>query len=75
MFMRDWVEKLNAFLQFNRREVLDHPGKVSTEVAQALALESYEKFNARRLAEEVGQFDNDFERVVKNLKGKNKKEG
>lgn len=71
MFMRDWVEKLNAFLQFNKREVLDHPGKVSTEVAHALALKEYEKFNTRRLAQEAEQPDSDFERVVKQIKGKN----
>jgi hypothetical protein len=75
MFMHDWVEKLNAFLQFNKREVLDHPGRISTEVAHALAWGSYEKFNTRRLAEEVEQFDNDFEWVVKNLEGKNKEKG
>jgi hypothetical protein len=44
MFMRDWVEKLNAFLQFNKREVLEHPGKVSAEVAKKLAIDEYDKF-------------------------------
>jgi hypothetical protein len=70
MFMRDWVEKLNAFLQFNGREVLKHPGKVSAEVAKALVLEEYEKFNTRRLAEEAEQPDSDFDRVVKDIEEK-----
>ncbi len=70
MYMRDWVEKLNAFLQFNGREVLENPGKVSAEVAQQLALKEYEKFNSRRLMKEAEQPDTDFERVVKQLKGK-----
>jgi len=47
MFMRDWVEKLDAFLQFNKRDVLDNPGKVSSEVARTLALKEYDKFNAK----------------------------
>jgi len=34
MTMQDWATKLNAFLQFNERELLDHPGKVSAEVAK-----------------------------------------
>lgn len=37
MTMQDWAEKLNAFLQFNERDILDHPGKVSREVAKAFA--------------------------------------
>jgi hypothetical protein len=70
MFMRDWVEKLNAFLKFNGREVLEHPGKVSAEVVKALVFEEYEKFNTRRLAEEAEQPDSDFDRVVKDIEGK-----
>jgi hypothetical protein len=50
--------------------VLDNPGKVSTEVAKALALEEHDKFNTRRLTEESGQPDSDFERVVKEIEGK-----
>ncbi len=46
--MREWADKLNAFLKFNEREVLTHPGKVSHEVAEKLALEHYAKFDAKR---------------------------
>lgn len=44
MTMRDWAEKLNAFLQFNERDILDHPGKVSREVAKAFAEGEFEKY-------------------------------
>ena len=37
MTMEDWAGKLNAFLQFNERDILDHPGKVSQAVAKAFA--------------------------------------
>lgn len=70
MFMRDWVEKLNAFLQFNGREVLDNPGKVSAEIAKTLVLREYDKYNTRRLTETAEQPDSDFERVVKEIEGK-----
>lgn len=53
LYMRDWREKLDSFLKFNRREVLDNPGQMSMEVAQALALEQYDKFRAKRLKEEA----------------------
>lgn len=48
MYMRDWEKKLGEFLEFNEREVLDDPGKVSREVADALALEEYRKFDEQR---------------------------
>lgn len=33
MYMYDWIEKLDAFLKFNERDILDNPGKVSAELA------------------------------------------
>ncbi|EKE21705.1 MAG: hypothetical protein ACD_7C00153G0008 [uncultured bacterium] len=44
MRMKDWVEKLDAFLKFNEREILSNTGKISHEVAEALALGEYEKY-------------------------------
>lgn len=55
VFMRDWREKLDAFLQFNEREVLEDAGRVSKAVAERLALEQYEVFNAKRLFQETEQ--------------------
>jgi hypothetical protein len=46
--MRDWEDKLDAFLQFNEREVLTHAGKLRADVAEKLALERYESFDAAR---------------------------
>lgn len=46
--MRDWEDKLDAFLQFNEREVLTHAGKLRADVAEKLALERYETFDAAR---------------------------
>lgn len=44
MTMKDWAEKLNAFLQFNERDILNNPGKVSNEVAKAFAESEFEKY-------------------------------
>lgn len=46
--MRDWEDKLDAFLQFNEREVLTHAGKLRADVVEKLALERYESFDAGR---------------------------
>ena len=37
MRMQDWIEKLDAFLRFNEYDILQDAGKVSHEVAKALA--------------------------------------
>ena len=55
IFMRDWRKKLDAFLQFNERDILANAGKVSKAVADQLALEQYEIFHQHRLAEEARQ--------------------
>ena len=53
IFMRNWREKLDAFLQFNEREILDNAGKVTKEIADTLALEQYEIFDKHRLTLEA----------------------
>jgi hypothetical protein len=71
MYMRDWAQKLDAFLQFNGREVLRDAGRVSAEVAKALVLSEYEKYNTARLEREASQPDEDFDRAVKIFKDRN----
>ena len=44
LFMKDWVLKLDAFLKFNEESVLIHQGKISHEVALALAESEYDKY-------------------------------
>ena len=67
LYMRNWREKLNAFLQFNERDILTNPGKVAKEVADRLALEQYEKFATRRLLAEAQADERAFEEAVKKL--------
>ena len=65
MYMKDWIEKLDAFLKFNDYEVLTDAGKVTAEVAKALALKEYEKF--RVIQDQF--FVSDFDIEIKKLKG------
>ncbi|NBG87209.1 virulence RhuM family protein [Isachenkonia alkalipeptolytica] len=58
MHMKDWEEKLNAFLKFNERDILTDAGSISHEVAKELAEKEYEKFNKHRLEKpEKDDFD------------------
>jgi hypothetical protein len=70
MTMQDWREKLDAFLQFNQREVLQNAGTVSAEVAKVLAEAEYEKFRTARLTREAQEPD-EFDRMAKQLQEKN----
>ncbi|MFH0811151.1 MAG: virulence RhuM family protein [Pseudomonadota bacterium] len=72
LYMRDWREKLDAFLRFNERGVLPDAGRVRMEVAKVLALEQYERFNQRRLAEEATREEDEeeFERAARRLESK-----
>ena len=63
MHMADWEEKLNQFLQFNGREVLQNFGTVKREVAEALAIEQYEQYDAHRKMLEAADVDELSEEV------------
>jgi len=68
MTMEDWAEKLNAFLQFNQREILDHPGRVSQEIARTFAESQFEKY--RMVQDRL--FESDFDKAVKQIAGPGK---
>ena len=60
MTMQDWETRLNAFLAFNERDILDDPGKVTHEIAQAFAESEFEKY---RLVQDR-LFKSDFDRLL-----------
>ena len=65
MKMKDWVEKLDAFLQFNDYSVLKSAGSISAEIAKKLATEQFKKFRVMQDSE----FESDFDREIKRIKG------
>lgn len=67
LYMRDWREKLDAFLKFNERDILANAGRVAKEVADRLALGQYDKFHVRRLASEAQADERAFEEAVGKL--------
>lgn len=50
VFLKDWTERLDAFLAFNDREILPGPGRVSKEQADLHAAREYERFAEQRRA-------------------------
>jgi len=63
MYMKDWVQKLDAFLQFNEEAVLKNTGTVTHEIALALAESEFEKY---RIVQDK-LFESDFDKAVKKL--------
>ncbi len=67
LYMKDWNEKLNKFIQFNEREILQNPGKISKKVAKALADNEYEKYSNKRIKQESLKTD-DFDEFLEDHK-------
>ncbi len=63
MTMKDWAVKLNAFLQFNNKELLENFGKVTAVVAKSFAESEFEKY--RPIQDKL--FESDFDKMVKQI--------
>ncbi|MCD7732106.1 MAG: virulence RhuM family protein [Oscillospiraceae bacterium] len=61
MYMKDWVERLDAFLKFNEEDILNDSGKVSAEVAKSFAETEYEKY--RTAQDRI--YESDFDKFLK----------
>lgn len=70
MTMKDWIIKLNAFLKFSEYEILTNAGKVSHEVAEALALNEYEKFKIEQDKNYISDFDREVKKILDTKKKK-----
>jgi hypothetical protein len=68
MYMADWEEKLNGFLKFTGRKVLDNAGSVSAEQALTIAEREYELYDQNRK-----QLDNDIDALVNETKRLNER--
>ena len=71
MTMEDWAKRLDAFLEFAERDVLQDAGKVSAEMAKAHAESEFEKY---RIVQDR-LFESDFDRVVKQIEREHKPDG
>lgn len=72
MTMQDWAKLLDGFLTFNGRDILNHAGRVSKELAEQTAMLKFEKYKAQQRYLEASQPASDFDRFIdetKRLKG------
>ena len=64
MTMEDWKNRLDIFLQFNERDILDNPGKVSHKVAESFALSEFGKY--RVVQDRL--FESDFDKFLLDMR-------
>ncbi len=77
MHMADWIAKLDDFLRLGEREILEHAGRISHDVAVAQAEFEYERFSALR-ATLPSPVERDFDesvRVVKQIESRRVPQG
>lgn len=60
MSMKDWTEKLDAFLKFNDYEVLKDAGKIKHEIALSFAEKEYKKFRVFQ----DNRYESDFDKEI-----------
>ena len=63
MTMKDWIKKLDAFLQFNQEEILNDAGNVTAVLAKEFAENEYEKY--KPIQNQL--FESDFDKEIKKL--------
>ena len=68
--MKDWREKLDAFLGFNERDILTNAGSIAMEVAKKLAEDRYDEFHRQRLAARDDDSGDDFDVAAEQVVGK-----
>jgi hypothetical protein len=70
MTMEDWAKRLDLFLEFDDREILQNPGKVTAKMARTYAESEFEKY--RIVQDQL--FESDFDREIKKLIGPDSKD-
>jgi hypothetical protein len=69
MNMTDWINKLDAFLKFNEKDILTNSGKVTAEIAKAFAESEFDKY--RVIQDQL--YESDFDKEVKKMTDKFKR--
>ena len=65
MYMKDWAQRLDAFLQFNEEEILRDKGRVTAAIAKAFAESEFEKYRAIQDL----TYQSDFDRLIEETLG------
>ena len=67
MYMNEWLKRLDAILQFNGRDLLNHAGKISHSMALEKSEAELEQYRISQKALEKAQSLNELEADIKKL--------
>jgi hypothetical protein len=67
MYMKDWIDRLDALLQLNGREILTHAGKISHQMAVEKSSFEFSKFKDQSQKIEFEQSLKEIEEDIKKL--------
>jgi hypothetical protein len=70
MYMKDWIERLDVLLKMNGREILEHAGAISHQMALEKSGEEYEKYILESRNVEREDRLKEIEEDLKKMKGK-----
>ena len=64
MTMEDWAKRLDKFLEFDDREILQDAGKISAELAKDHALSEFEKYRIIQDEKYISDFDEEVRKYL-----------
>lgn len=70
MYMKDWIQRLDVIVQLNGRELLNHAGKISHEMALEKSSNEYEKYKTAQRQIESEQSLKEIEADIQQLRKK-----
>lgn len=68
MYMKDWIQRLDTILQMNGRELLNHAGRISHEMALNKSGEEFEKYQLAQKNFSKEQSLRELEEDIKKMK-------
>jgi hypothetical protein len=74
MYMKDWIQRLDAIIQLNGRELLTHAGKISHQLALDKSALEYEKYKKEQNLLQHEESLRELEQDIKQLSPPQKKE-
>jgi len=70
MKMTEWISKLDAFLQFNEKEILKNAGKISHDLAVEISETAFEKYKLIQVQNYESDFDKELKKISTSGRGK-----
>jgi hypothetical protein len=65
MTMKEWVQRLDSFLQFNEYAILKDAGHISSDIAKKLAETQFEQYRVVQDREYESDFDEEVKKIEK----------